>query len=190
MLPVERASLAVIGGAVWPPRARTTAVAVLNDRIIAVGSDEEVRSLCDRNTRIVEARGGSILPLFNDAHVPLPEWRPAESGSSTCHPPRRLADVERQVTGYAATHSDAWVVGRGWYYSAFPGGLPTVELLDRLVPDRPAYIESFDTHTAWVNSRAFKSTGISTWRDARSPQRVGDGRLLASSAVARRRARP
>src|SRR5262249_14908668 len=55
---------------------------------------------------------------------------------------------------------DGWVVGRGWFYSAFPGGMPSVELLDRLIPDRPAYLESFDAHTGWANSRALTVAGV------------------------------
>jgi predicted amidohydrolase YtcJ len=156
---VERASLAVIGGVVWPPRAGATAVAVVNDRIVAVGSDEGIRSMCDRSTRIVEARGGSILPAFNDAHIHF-LMGSRGIGQLDLSSAETQADVEHQVTGYAATHGGAWVIGRGWYYSAFPGGLPNIQLLDRLVPDRPAYIEAFDTHTAWVNTRAIQSAGI------------------------------
>jgi predicted amidohydrolase YtcJ len=157
---VERASLAAVGGVVWPPRQRTTAVAVLNDRIIALGSDEDVHSLCDRHTRIVHARGGSILPAFNDAHVHF-LMGSRGIGQLDLSSAETQAEIERQVKRYAASNRDAWVIGRGWYYSAFPGGLPTIELLDRLVPDRPAYIESFDTHTTWVNSHALRSAGIS-----------------------------
>ena len=158
---MQRASLAVLGGAVWPPRADTTAVAVLNDRIVAVGSDEDVRSLCDSNTRIVEARGGTILPAFNDAHVHIL----MASRSLTeldLHGVETQAEVERRITSYAATYPGRWVVGRGWFYSAFPGGMPSLELLDRLVPDRPAYLESFDAHTGWANTKALHVAGVTS----------------------------
>jgi len=157
---VERASLAVVGGVVWPQRQRATAVAVLNDRILALGSDEDIRAICDRNTRTVDARGGSILPAFNDAHLHF-LMASRGIGQLDLSSAETQTDVERQVGAYAASRAGDWVIGRGWYYSAFPGGLPTIELLDRLVPDRPAYIEAFDTHTAWVNSRAITSAGIS-----------------------------
>jgi len=38
--------------------------------------------------------------------------------------------------------------------------MPSRQLLDEIVPDRPAYLESFDTHTAWVNSRALAAAGL------------------------------
>ena len=58
-------------------------------------------------------------------------------------------------------HSDApWVLGRGWYYQPFPGGLPTRQQLDAIVSDRPAQIISYDGHTSWVNTRALRLARI------------------------------
>jgi hypothetical protein len=48
------------------------------------------------------------------------------------------------------------VLGRGWYYQPFPGGLPTRQQLDAIVADRPAQIISYDGHTSWVNTRALR----------------------------------
>ena len=44
--------------------------------------------------------------------------------------------------------------------SAFPGGTPTRQALDRVVPDRPAFFVNRDGHGAWVNSRALALAGI------------------------------
>jgi predicted amidohydrolase YtcJ len=54
----------------------------------------------------------------------------------------------------------------------FPGGAPRRQLLDRLVPDRPAFLSSADGHTAWVNSRALRIAGI----DRKTPDPPG-GRI-------------
>src|SRR5580765_5203672 len=40
--------------------------------------------------------------------------------------------------------------------------MPTLELLDRLIPDRPAYLESFDAHTGWANTRALTLSGVAS----------------------------
>src|SRR5258708_7541134 len=69
-------------------------------------------------------------------------------------------EVADRIRTFTAASRSAWLVGGGWFYSAFPGGMPTLELLDELVPDRPAYLESFDAHTAWVNSRARAISGL------------------------------
>src|SRR5487761_849032 len=155
----KNATLAVVNGKVWPPRDGATAVAVLDNRIAASGSDKHVRSLCDRRTRVVDARGGSILPAFNDAHVHF--LMGARSLSElNLQGAETLSEVEHRIADYAARHKGPWIAGRGWFYSAFPGGMPTVELLDRLSPDRPAYIESYDAHTGWANTRALTISGL------------------------------
>jgi hypothetical protein len=51
-------------------------------------------------------------------------------------------------------------MGRGWFYAPFGDGLPTKETLDRAVPDRPAFMDCYDGHTGWANSRALKAAGI------------------------------
>jgi predicted amidohydrolase YtcJ len=152
----------VVGGEVWAPgRPRATAVAIEGDRISAVGSDADVRALIGRSTRVIDARGGTILPAFNDAHVHF-LMASRSLGELDLVGADTQPEVERRVTDYAASRNSEWVVGRGWFYSAFPGGMPTVALLDSLVPDRPAYLESFDAHTGWANTRALTLAGISS----------------------------
>ena len=62
---------------------------------------------------------------------------------------------------WAESHPEReWITGRGWYYQPFTGGLPTRQMLDALVPDRPAYLTAYDGHTGWANTRALKLAGI------------------------------
>jgi predicted amidohydrolase YtcJ len=157
---VQEASLVILNGVVWAPgRPPATAVAVDGELIISVGTDTDVRSLIGPGTRVIDARGGTILPAFNDAHVHfLMASRSLDEldlfGAET------QAEVERRIHVYADASRSPWVLGRGWFYAAFPGGMPSLELLDELVPGRPAYLESFDAHTAWVNSRAREICGL------------------------------
>jgi len=153
--------LAIVNGAVWAPgRPPATAVAVMGDRIAAIGSDPEVRALLDKDAREIDARGGTIMPAFNDAHI---HFLMGSRGLSylDLFGAETQPDIELRIRDFAAANPTGWLLGRGWFYSAFPGGMPTLGLLDRLVPDRPAYMESFDTHCAWVNSHALAGAGIS-----------------------------
>jgi predicted amidohydrolase YtcJ len=157
---VGDASLVILGGVVWAPGRRpATALAVEGEQIVAIGADSDMRPLISPSTRVIEADGGTILPAFNDAHVHfLMASRSLDEldlfGAET------QAEVERRIHAYADASRSAWVLGRGWFYAAFPGGMPSIALLDELVPDRPAYLESFDAHTAWVNSRAREISGL------------------------------
>ena len=147
------ASLAIVNGKVWQ-RPDANAVVVDGERITGVGTG---RLAADR---VIDAGGASILPAFNDAHVHF-LMASRSLGELDLHGVDDQGEIERRIVDYARTHAGPWVVGRGWFYSAFPGGMPTLELLDRLVPDRPAYIESFDAHTGWANSRALAIAGVS-----------------------------
>lgn len=153
-------SLAIVNGAVWAPgRQAATALAVEGERIVAVGTDADVRSVVGMETRVIDAAHGTILPAFNDAHVHFLMASRSLDGLDLFGAETQEEVADRIHVFADASHS-AWLVGRGWFYSAFPGGMPSLELLDALVPDRPAYLESFDAHTAWVNSRARAVSGL------------------------------
>lgn len=148
----------IVNGRVWPPDGRSTALAVAGEFIAAVGTDAEI--LEQRGAgEVFDARGATILPAFNDAHVHF-LMGSRSLGELDLHGAETQAEVERRILAYASAHHGAWIAGRGWFYSAFPGGMPDVALLDRLVPDRPAYLESFDAHTGWANSRALELSGV------------------------------
>lgn len=168
------ADLAFVGASVerivaGPP---ADAVAVRDGRILAVGTRREVRPLIGPRTELVELGGETLLPGFGDAHI-----HPIEGGmlSDRCDlhdlldPPGYLD----AIAAYADAHPDrAWIVGSGWSLSAFPRGEPAREDLDRVVGDRPAYLETNDGHVAWVSSRALEIGGVS--RDTPDPP---DGRI-------------
>lgn len=150
----------MLNGRTWPGKAGRTALAIAGEHILATGSDPEIRALVGPGTIVLDAGGGLVVPGFNDAHIHF------LSGA------RNLANLElstettvdgilRRVGEFARAqgHRD-WLLGRGWFYAVFPGGMPHRDLLDRAVPDRPAAIEAYDGHTTWVNSVGLARLGI------------------------------
>jgi predicted amidohydrolase YtcJ len=144
-------TLAIVNGRIWA-RPDASAVLVDGDRITAIGNERFSAS------RVIDAGGLTVIPAFNDAHVHFLEAS-RSLGQLDLFGAATQAEVERRIYRYAAAHKGEWILGRGWLYSAFPGGMPDVALLDRLLPHRPAYLESFDAHTGWANSRAFEIAG-------------------------------
>jgi predicted amidohydrolase YtcJ len=151
---------------------RASAAAVRDGRIVAVGSDDHVGPWVGPRTRVLELRGRTVTPGFGDAHV-----HPVSAGLS-----RMRCDLDgvggldaylEVIAAYAGAHPDEpWIRGDGWSMADFPGGLPHRDALDRVVPDRPVYLESADGHTAWVNGRALELAGITA--DSLDP---ADGRI-------------
>ncbi len=146
-----------IGAEDGPP---ATAVAVRNGRIVAVGSDDEIRDLAGGQAETVPLDGRPLLPGFQDAHV-----HPAFAGITMLRcdldGAEDLDDALARIRAYAQAHPDReWIDGSGWRMEWFPGGTPSRELLDQVVPDRPAYLTNRDGHGAWVNSRALELAGL------------------------------
>ena len=159
----ESADLVFTGGAVYTvdaARRWAEAAAVRSGKVVAVGTDEAVREVIGPRTEVVELEGRMLLPGFQDAHA-----HPPAGGLEMmqCHlsDAYALPEYERIVSEYARSHPDVeWILGGGWSMDVFPGGTPTADALDRLVPDRPVYLPNRDGHSAWVNSKALELAGI------------------------------
>jgi predicted amidohydrolase YtcJ len=154
--------LIIVNGKVLDADGDTSAeaLAVQGNRIVRVGSNREIQRLRRPQTTVVDAKGGSVLPGFNDAHV-----HPLSGGLALDQ--MNLADastleaVKETIRAWAdANPTREWIRGRGWSYAPFTGGLPTRQILDALVPDRPAYLVAYDGHTGWANTEALRLAGI------------------------------
>ena len=139
---------------------RAEALAVKDGRIVYVGSNAGVQAFRGRATRVLDLAGRLVLPGFHDTHV-HPLTGGIELGECNLNPAQSLGDV-RRIVGECASRAgaDEWVRGGGFQLPLFPGGNPTRELLDSLVPAHPAYLSSADGHSAWVNSRALRLAGV------------------------------
>jgi hypothetical protein len=159
----QPADLVFRGGPVFradAARSWARAVAVDSGRIVAIGGERNVDGLIGPQTRVVDLDGRLLAPGFQDAHV-----HPGTAGRTMLQcdlsAARDRDEVETLIAGYAANHPDErWVTGGGWRFDCFVRGMPTKELLDALVPDRPAYLRVADGHAGWANSRAFEAAGI------------------------------
>jgi predicted amidohydrolase YtcJ len=152
---------------VGPGQPRAEAVAVAGNRIVRVGTSAAIRQLAGPATAMIDARGGAVLPGFNDSHL---HFISGGLGLDRVNllDAETLDAIRKKIREFAAANPSApWVQGRGWYYSPFPGGLPTRQQLDELVPDRPAYMRCYDGHTGWANTKALQLAGIT--RDTPDP---------------------
>src|SRR5690349_8705642 len=127
------------------------AVAVRGNQILKVGSNREIMRMRRPQTVTIDAKGGAVLPGFNDAHVHLVEGGLALQGVDLTGT-GSVAEASERVRVWAEAHPDSkWVLGRGW--TSFPAEDPaTRQALDAVVEDRPVYLLSEDGLSAWVNS--------------------------------------
>jgi len=180
---VDYADLVFRGGTVYTVDAdvpTAEAVAVRGSRIVYVGDEPGVEALIGPSTEVVDLTGRMLLPGFHDTHV-HPTSGGIELGECDLNGAATRAEVVRIVRGCGEDGDpDGWVRGGGFDLPLFPDGAPSRELLDSLVPDRPAFLTSADAHTGWANSRALEIAGITEATPDPPPDgiivRAADGR--------------
>jgi predicted amidohydrolase YtcJ len=136
------------------------AVAVRGNKVIRVGSNREIQRLKRAQTIVIDAKGGAVVPGFNDSHAHL-----VNGGLSldeiSLDEASTIDEIKDTIRVWSESHPDReWITGRGWYYQPFNGAMPTRQMLDALVPDRPAYLVAYDGHTGWANTKALQLAGI------------------------------
>jgi predicted amidohydrolase YtcJ len=152
----------VLIGDVWTSdaaRSWAKAVAVKDDRIVAVGTEDEVRERVGTAAHTIT--GAMIVPGFQDAHV-----HPSVGGRNLLNV--NLDDLHAKddylarIKAFADAHPDLpWITGGGWYNPVFAStDGPRREDLDAIVPDRPVFLINTDVHAAWANSKALEVAGI------------------------------
>lgn len=136
-------------------------IAILENRIIRVGSEAECMALSGSETKMIDAKGCTVLPGFNEAHMHI--FLGSASLQQLNFTDVKSADAAAAtITNWRATNPDAnFITGYGAPYNFIADGrMPTREDLDAICPDIPLFIASADHHTAWVNTAALKLAGI------------------------------
>ncbi len=147
---------------------QASAVAAYGNRIVAVGSDDDVKSLSGARTRVIDARGRVVLPGFNDAHVHF-----MMGGLQLSSVDLRDADSLEEFAGRIRLfvqnlERGRWVTGGNWDHERWENSaLPTKELIDSFTPNTPVFVSRMDCHMALANSLALKIAGVT--RDTEDP---------------------
>ena len=169
------ADLLLVNGHIYTSNPRqpwVRALAIRGPRVAAVGDEKQLAAFRGPATRVIDLGGRMAMPGIIDSHSHFLEGS-LSLDQVNLDDVYTIPEIQKRVSAYAAAHPDrAWLLGRGWVYDAFkPSGLPTKEILDEVVPDRPVVLECYDGHSVWVNSRALALAGID--KNTPDPQHAG-----------------
>ena len=142
-----------------PDRPRAEALALSQDRILAIGRNDTIIALAGPDCRIIDAKGATVLPGLIESHLHL-----FMGGSELSHLQllgvRGPEALSRAIRDYAAANPDRPVImGQGTDYDIYGRAL-TRHDLDAILPDRPILLLAADHHTGWANTAALKAAGI------------------------------
>ncbi len=137
------------------------AVAVLGDRIVAVGSNADVDTWRGARTHVFDAKGKLLLPGFNDAHVHFVSGG-MQLTNIQLNDATSPEEFARRIGERAKiTPKGEWILGGNWDETKWnPPNMPTKELIDALTPHTPVFVSRYDGHMGLANSLALKLAGI------------------------------
>ena len=155
------ATLVLLNGQVYtmdPNRPVASAIALRGDEIIAVGSDDMVKSLGGEQ---IDLGGRCVTPGLVDAHVHFSYYAKGLSQVELMNATsldEAMALIRARV---AELEPGKWVLGRGWTLAIMPNGeFPTAAMLDEISTQHPMIFPDKSGHAAWANSLALRQAGI------------------------------
>ena len=175
------ADVVVMGARVYtlePAQPSAEAIALRGDRIVKVGSSDDVRALVRAGqTRVIEAKGGLVLPGFIDNHTHFDQAGRLLLGLNLLEVDEPVAFRKQVAEAAGRLPAGAWLVGGDWgAYGAWAKGstgaeaaagaarppefLPAKELIDPVTGDHPALVSRFDGQLHLANSLALRAAGI------------------------------
>lgn len=139
------------------------AVAVLGDRIVAVGSVAAIDAWRGARTKVIDAQGKLLLPGFNDAHVHFVSGGMQLDNVQLNDAPTPQEFARRIAERAKSTPKGEWILGGNWDETKWnPPALPTKELIDSATPHTPVFVTRYDGHMGLANSLALRLAGITS----------------------------
>lgn len=145
------------------------AVAVNGNKIYKVGSNAEILSLKDENTRAIDLKGRVLVPGFNDSHMHLLGFGYFLNmvDLSHCKSIEEIIQKTKEFIETKTIEKGSWVRGRGWNHDYFEreNRFPTRYDLDKISTEHPIVLTRACGHICVANSKAIEISGLSNETD-------------------------
>ncbi|BCX73240.1 hypothetical protein TOL5_14400 [Acinetobacter sp. Tol 5] len=152
-----------------PAQPKAQAFAVNKGKFIAVGNNAFIKNMATQKTKIIDAKGKTVLPGLTDAHTHLLGGIELWQGVDLFGIKDRKQWFKIIAKRDKELAKGTWLVGGRWDVSDLDDpSMPTRQELDAIVPDRPVVLQDIDYHTVWLNNKAMQLLGID--KDTQAPQ--------------------
>lgn len=169
-----QADIVLRNGPIWCGREEgvVEALAIFRDKVLAAGTDAEIKPLIGPKTRVIDLKGRLATPGLNDSHLHLVSlgmtmgWVDSKPESA----PTLEALLGAISARAAQSKPGEWILSRGYDQTKLDTGRhPYREELDRAAPNNPVMLVRACGHIAICNSEALRLGGI----DEKSPTPQG-----------------
>lgn len=142
------------------------AIALSGNTILSIGTDAEIDSLTGPSTRVIDAKGATVMPGINEAHMHI-FMGSLSLQQLSLYGVRGFEAMSEAIKAYAAANPDEPVlIAQSADYTILGAGEEvTRHHLDQILADRPFLMYAPDHHTAWANTAALKLADLLNGRD-------------------------
>jgi predicted amidohydrolase YtcJ len=158
----ESATIA-IHGRIWtanPKQPWAEAIAACDDRIIAVGSANDIDEYITSETETIHAGDGLVVPGLIDSHIHLIDGG-LRLASVQLRDAKSRDEFVKRIADFAKTQPPGtWITGGDWDHSLWGGELPSRDWIDASTPNHPVWINRLDGHMSLANTAAMKAAGV------------------------------
>ena len=144
------------------------AVAVTKNRIVKVGTNEEISRWIGKDTKIINLRGRTVVPGLIDSHIHVGDfgkflmWIDLKDVNSIEEMQQRIRERAQKIP------EGRWLIGSGWDQARFvEKRYPSFRDLDEASPDNPIVLYHECGRVCVVNSKALELAGVT--KGTRSP---------------------
>jgi predicted amidohydrolase YtcJ len=143
-------------------RPRAAAMAARAGRIVALGTNDQIKSWIGDGTEVLNLAGRTVLPGLIDSHGHMPSLGEVLSSIDLVGTPDYRSVIAKVVEKARITPKGEWIYGQGWDQNDWPVmEFPRHGPLSEAVPDHPVMLERIDGHAVLVNQKALELAGIS-----------------------------
>src|SRR5215467_3314593 len=150
-----------------PKQPTAEAIAVRQDRIVWVGTNDEAKKF-SAAVRRIDLHGTTVLPGIIDAHSHL-----VELGKSLLRlnlkdvatPEEAVDRVKKRVESAAPGE---WILGWGWDEGKWASAYPDNQALSAVSPNNPVLLTGLHSFASWANKKALEVAGVG--KDTKDPE--------------------
>ena len=173
----DKATLVLLNGNIATmedSKPHVEAVAVRNDTIIAVGSNNDIKNYVGDSTKVIDLNGKFMMPGFNESHAHF-----LGLGESRQFLDLREAKNWDEIVSMVAKAADqsipgTWIIGGGWHQEKFNpkpnpnvNGYPVHKELSKASPENPVMLIHASGHAVIANLKAMQIAGVD--RNSKDP---------------------
>jgi predicted amidohydrolase YtcJ len=141
-----------------PAQPQAKALAVLDGKVVYVGDEQGAQAWIGKDTRVIRAKGATVLPGLIDSHIHLMEGALSLDSCTAQDAQLTLDKLEPIIRECVAkTAGDGWVIVESVNGAGFKADR---RALDAIVAERPLLLWGADGHSGWVNSAGLRAAGI------------------------------